>query len=175
MTTLVTGTPGSGKTTLVTYARSQDNTNFFDADDMPDLCEWRDFATGSVLGPVDEVTMISDDDWYKKHGWYWKMDRLKQFLADNPNAVVCGSAENVADCYNLFDQVILFRKTKKELLQNLKHPHRNNPLGKNTKQLTGLAEWQDYLIREAKPYSHTFIQGNDIRSAYEQVLQQTHQ
>ena len=172
MSTLITGTPGSGKTTLVNYAKSQGDRRFCDADDMPGLCEWREFASGKTIGLVDEVTMISDDNWYKKHGWYWRTGRLQQWIKDNPEGIICGSSENIADCYRLFDRVILLRKTQAELLRNLQSPDRQNPFGKSTKQRAGFMEWQDYLIREAKVYPHSFIDSNDVSKTYQLVLQQ---
>lgn len=171
MSTLITGTPGSGKTTLVAYAEKQGDKRFFDADEIPGLCEWREFETGKLVGLVDEVAMVSNDDWYKKHGWYWRLDRLSQFLADNPDAIICGSSENIADCYKLFSHIILLRKTEAELLSNLQSPERQNPFGKSTKQRAGFMEWQDYLIKEAGPYHHSFIDSNEISETYELVLE----
>ena len=66
MSTLITGTPGSGKTTLVNYAKSQGDRRFCDADDMPGLCEWREFASGKTIGLVDEAVSYTHLDVYKR-------------------------------------------------------------------------------------------------------------
>lgn len=170
MATLVTGTPGSGKTTLVAYAEKQGDKRFVDADEIAGLCEWREFDTGKVIGLVDEMSITADDDWYKQHGWYWREDRLSAFIQANPNAIICGSSENIADCYKLFDRVIVMQKTEAELLDNLQSPDRLNPFGKTTKQRAGFMEWQEYLIKEALPYSPILISGNDIATTYRAVL-----
>lgn len=173
MNVLVTGTPGSGKTTLVAYAVKQGDKRFVDADEIAGLCEWREFETGKVIGTVDEVTITVDDDWYKKHGWYWKADKLEQFLKDNPDAILCGSSENIADCYKLFNEIIILRKTKAELLKNLQSPDRTNPFGKTTKQRAGFMEWQDFLIKEAQNYNVSYVYGNDISVIYREILDKT--
>ncbi len=169
MNILVTGTPGSGKTTLVKYAQEKNNSRFFDADEIPGLCEWREFKTGKVLGLVSDHKETGQDDWYEKYGWYWLEDRLKRFLAENPNAIICGSSENIADCYKLFDKTVVIRVTEEELLSNLSSPERENPFGNTAKQRAGFMEWQDFLIREGQKFSPVFIDGNTIETTYDKI------
>lgn len=170
MSLLVTGTPGSGKTALVAYAGQIGDKRFVDADEIPGLCEWREFNTGKVVGLVGEVTVTGGDAWYKKHGWYWRIDQLQQFLADSPVTIVCGSSENIADCYKFFDHITILRKTEAELLQNLQSPDRVNPFGKTPEQRTGFMKWQDYLIKEAQAYPVSFIDSNVIDEAYSKIV-----
>jgi broad-specificity NMP kinase len=169
MSMLVTGTPGSGKTTLTRYARSVGNTRFFDADEIAKLCEWREFDTGKVLGYVTEQEETGLDDWYKKYGWYWRTDAMRSFLADHPDAILCGSAENVADYYSLFNKVVILKKTEKELLANLASPDRNNPFGKTPEQRRGFMDWQGYLIAEAKRFHPVILEGNGITKIYHAI------
>jgi len=170
MKILVTGTPGSGKTSLVAHAANLNDKRFVDADEISALCEWREFSSNNVVGLVSETTIVSNDDWYKKHGWYWRIDHLQQLLRDQPDIILCGSSENVADCYKLFDRIVVMRKTKAELLSNFQSPERLNPFGKTTKQRAGFMEWQDYLIKEAQPYNPVLIDGNTTSDTYQKVL-----
>ena len=168
MKTLVTGTPGSGKTTLVEYAHTQNDKRFFDTDDIVGLCEWREFKSGKLLGLVTEHN-ATGDEWYIKYGWYWNINVLTQLLKNNPNAVLCGSSENVVECYNFFDEIFLLEKTEEELLKNLANPERSNPFGKTPKQRKNFLNWQKYLIKGVEKYKHTILHGNDISNLYTSI------
>ena len=170
MSILVTGTPGSGKTTLVAYARAHNNQLFFDADEIVGLCEWREYKTGKVLGLVTEHAETGLDDWYEKYGWYWRANRLKDFLNDNPNAIVCGSAENIDDFYKFFERIIILRVTADQLAHNLASPDRSNPFGNTENQRKNFMNWQDFLIDEAKKYKPLLIDGNSTENAYKQIM-----
>lgn len=170
MKILVTGTPGSGKTTLVKYAQSLNDRRFYDADELSWLCEWREFKTSKVLGLVSEMEQKSNDEWFKNNGWYWREDKLRKFLHNTEDAFLCGSSENIASCYKFFDKIIILDKTKQELLENLKSPDRKNPFGKTTKQRENFMEWQEYLIKEAARYNSILLEGNDIAEVYQRVV-----
>ncbi len=169
MSILVTGTPGSGKTTLVKYAKISGDIRFFDADEIIGLCEWREFDTGQVLGLVTDHKESGEDAWYKKYGWYWRLDFLTDFLTKNPDSILCGSSENIVDSYKYFDKIIILKKTEEELLTNLQNPERNNPFGKTAEQRKNFLKWQDYLIKEAENYSPIIIEGNNISNTYNSV------
>ena len=169
MTTLVTGTPGCGKTTLVEYAQKQGKTNFFDADFIPDLCEWRDMKTGQSIGLAADIPSADKDNWYKRYGWYWQASVLRDFLSEHPDAVICGSAENVTEFYKVFDKLAIIIVTKEELEQNLNSPNRKNPFGQTAEQRAGFMEWQDFLLAGAKGHQATIISGNVIEKTFQQV------
>lgn len=166
---MITGTPGSGKTTLAEYAKAQKDNLFFDADEIERLCEWREFKTGKVLGLVTEYKETGQDAWYETYGWYWRIDRLKDFLNHNPNAIICGSSENVTNCYEFFDKLAIIRVTEGQLLSNIVSPQRNNPFGKTENQRKNFMKWQDFLISEAEGYNPTFVDGNSTETAYLQI------
>lgn len=173
MNILLTGTPGSGKTALVDYTKELGDKRFVDTDYVEGLCEWREFETGKVLGDVSDykdAEKAGGDAWYKKYGWYWKLDFLKQFLAENPNSIICGSSENIVDSYKYFDKIFILKKTEEELISNLNSPSRVNPFGKTPEQRKGFLKWQDYLIDEARKYNPIIIKGNVIANSYKLLV-----
>lgn len=172
MSVLVTGTPGSGKTSLVSFAEGKEDIRFFDADQIPGLCEWREFTTRKTIGLVDDIGIKSEDDWHRQYGWYWRVPALEQFLKENPDSVICGSSENVTDCYRLFDRIFILRKTEEDLLHNLQSPDRQNPFGKTAEQRAGFMKWQDHLIKESQPFNHSYIDGIDTSVAYDSIVGQ---
>lgn len=170
MSTLVTGTPGSGKTTLVGYAKAQNDERFVDSDELIGLCEWREFETGKVLGLVTDYSQPTDDDWYKKNGWYWNLDVLGKFISKYPKSVICGSAENVTEAYKYFRKIFILKKTSEELLHNLDSADRKNPFGKTPQQRKNFLNWQSYLIKEAENLQPIVIKGNEIANVYKEIL-----
>jgi hypothetical protein len=170
MSILVTGTPGSGKSTLTKYASSVADAHFVDADEIPGLCEWRVFETGEVMGLVTDFIETGEDEWYRMFGWYWRADTLKAFIADRPEAILCGSAENTVEFYSLFDQIFILKKDEAELLANLASPDRNNPLGQTPDQRKNFMNWQSYLLDEASVFKPEIIKGNEISRTYDIII-----
>jgi hypothetical protein len=173
MNFLLTGTPGSGKTALVDYANSLGDNRFVDADGLVGLCEWREFDSGKVLGSVEKYKAPVNSEanaWYKKYGWHWKTDFLNKYISENPNSIICGSSENIVDCYRYFDKIFILKKTEAELLSNVLSPGRTNPFGKTPEQRKGFMEWQNYLIKESLKHKPIIIEGNVIADTYEFLL-----
>jgi energy-coupling factor transporter ATP-binding protein EcfA2 len=83
-TVLITGNPGSGKTTIAVELTSLGHTAI-DADDH--IARW-------VEGPDGRR-------------WMWDRDRLEQAIRLAPGLFVCGTAINVRHMLDLFDEVFL--------------------------------------------------------------------
>lgn len=100
MKLLVTGRSGSGKTT-VHHELLKHNVNSIDADRVAGLAGWVDRKT---LQPVTVDYSRPIDT--AKVGWYWARTALDALIAESENIVLCGSAHNQLDYYDLFDKVI---------------------------------------------------------------------
>ena len=173
MNILVTGTPGSGKTALVRFACTQGDQNFFDADELEGLCEWRSFETGSAHGLVHEVSATKTDAWYKKYGWYWREGFLDNFLKNQDgHCILCGSSENIVNLYPKFDKIFVLKKTESELLKNLMSPDRKNPFGKTPEQRKSFMNWQNHLIKNLKNHNSIIIEGNSISKIYKELCEE---
>ena len=104
---LVTGNPGSGKTTLA-QELSRRGLTAMDADCVPRLCHYRDDA-GKTYSRA-EAPLMPDEHWLSTHHWVWDRTRLQEVLCEQPGPVfMCGIALNVREVIDLFDRVFLLR------------------------------------------------------------------
>ncbi len=104
---LVTGNPGSGKSTVATELARRGFVTL-DPDCDPELSHWRDpygRRTDLVDGPAAPTA-----DWLRSHRWVWSRPRLEQLLAASDAPVfVCGIALNQHELLDLFTKVFLLR------------------------------------------------------------------
>ena len=98
---LVTGNPGSGKTSLALELSRRGSV----AVDADQFARWHATDGTEVEEPAD-----ADDDWRLSHKWMWRRALLEDFIAGQPagrDVLVCGIAMNQRDVRHLFDSVFL--------------------------------------------------------------------
>jgi hypothetical protein len=127
---LVTGNPGSGKTTLAAELARR-GLAAIDPDYDADLSFWQDDSgtrTLKAAGPAQP-----DEHWLRAHHWVWSRSRLEDRLRDRPEApvFVCGIALNIHQVSDLFERVFLLRIDAETQDQRLLAYDMMNPPGRN--------------------------------------------
>jgi hypothetical protein len=124
---LVTGNPGSGKSTVAAELARR-GFNAVDPDNDPNLSYWQD-ASGRRV----EIRSAPDEEWLRSHRWVWSRHRLEELLATGPHPVfVCGIARNQHELLDLFTQIFLLRIDEGTQEQRLLAHDRANPPGRCT-------------------------------------------
>lgn len=114
---LITGNPGSGKTTVAAELTGRGCVTI----DGDDLAHWETNEGAPVTAP-DPIP----DDWWPAHRWVWPRARLHQFItarstADRP-VYICGIAVNQHDLLDLFHTVFLLTLDHRTQLDRLNAP-----------------------------------------------------
>jgi broad-specificity NMP kinase len=102
---LITGNPGSGKTTVAAELTRLGHPAV-DADD--EIARWEDGPDGG-------------------RRWTWDRDRLERAIRLTPGLIVCGIAINMRDMLDLFDQVFLLSIDAATQIERLESAGDRNP------------------------------------------------
>lgn len=119
---LITGNPGSGKTTLARELVRR-GLQAIDPDEDRELSYWEDTAGHRVSGPSSP-----DQAWLDSHRWVWSRSVMERVLAHYRDAVfVCGIARNQDAQLDLFQRTFLLRIDEQTQQDRLDAYDRANP------------------------------------------------
>lgn len=113
MRVLVTSRSGAGKSTLATELQ-QRGLHALDGDKVAGLAYWRSNATGDNLGKVFPEDYTPD-----AYDWRWDEGILKNLLSTSSDTILCGSADNAPDFYELFDLRYVLDVTPEEQVRRM--------------------------------------------------------
>lgn len=120
---LVTGNPGSGKTTVALELTRRGLT----ALDTDEIAGW-ETAGGFAVGQPDDPA----EEWLREHRWVWRRSRLESAIqaraAAGRPAFFCGIAVNqreMLDCFDLVFLLSLDDPTQLDRLDTASNAHRN--------------------------------------------------
>ena len=138
---LVTGNPGSGKTTLAAELARRGYVAI-DPDYDAELSYWEDEVGTQILnadGPAQP-----DERWLRAHHWVWSRSRLQEIVRQHQMPVfVCGIALNIHQVVDLFERIFLLHIDADTQEQRLLAYDASNPPGRN--------EAGRQQIREGRP------------------------
>ena len=123
---LITGNPGSGKTSIAKELIRQG----FTAVDTDEIAGWETSAGVRVSRPEHAT-----NEWLLSHRWVWSRDRLEEVIRAATTAgqhiFLCGIAMNQRDVLDLFETVFLISLDHETQLARLDTPanaHRKEAL-----------------------------------------------
>ncbi len=140
---LVTGVPGSGKTS-VAAALTRKGELSLNTDDDPGLCRWLDSSGNAVEYPGGPDAV----DWLNSHRWQWRLDRLDQLIAQaGPRTLfVCGNestgeGRHQPDALRRFERIYLLDIDRTTMWSRLDAPGRDHGFGQQDSEREWLRSW----------------------------------
>lgn len=148
-TYLVTGRSGTGKSTLREEFSNRGLTTF-DGDTYPNLAGWVIKATGEST----DVDLNEPID-LERIGWYWNREVLASMVKQHPNALLCGSADNQLELFDMFDGVFVLtldpEVQRQRILKRTSHDYGKHP------------DMQDLVLAEQKEFARQAVQAGAVQ------------
>ncbi len=118
---LVTGFPGSGKSTIAVELQKA-GFNAYSTDETPGASRFVDQITKK---PV-VVPKNASAEWKLSHYWAWDPDKIKELLSSKEPVLICGLSSTQYEFYNLFDKIFVLTIDEDTMLQRLANRDTND-------------------------------------------------
>lgn len=135
MKILITGRPGSGKTTVIRELQKRGFTAY-NTDDYDDVTKLQDQISGEQVpwpsGPVD----------WKKYTWNWQTDGIERLLNSSETVFLGGIVGNQKEFYPKFDKIFALTLSTETLAKRLETHSHSRTLEEKNRALAVHAEKQ---------------------------------
>ena len=136
MKVLITGVPGTGKSTI-SKALNERGVTSIDFSDVPDLCSWEDKITREKV----LYTPTNDTKWLDLHERICDIEKLKGILTQYKNIVITGIANgNQTEYFSLFDKIFLLQCSPETVIRRMQT--RDTLWGKTEAEREYTLRWQ---------------------------------
>lgn len=142
MKTLITGVPGTGKSTIAVALREK-GLSVVDFSDVKGMSVWQDVNTGEIV----EYSPADSKDWFLTKKRICNIEVLKGILSQQEDVIVTGVASgNIAEYVPLFDKVILLQLNSEDLIHRLETRDNPSGYGKTKVEQEDTVRWQEEFV-----------------------------
>ena len=160
MKILITGFPGTGKSTISRELKRRGHTAF-DQQNMHSYMHIQNRQTGKNIHPP----LVIPVSWYDEVASYnWDTMKLSRLLQQNEDIFICSKAHNQAEFYKLFNKIFVLTLDSTDLMHRLSLRGENS-LGKSPSEISDILTLRTHFeesllnlgaikINASKPISH---------------------
>lgn len=138
---LIMGRAGSGKSSIATEFAGR-GYPALDTDEIEGLARWED-----LTGRAATLTDYTNVD-LAHFRWTWNPTRLAQVLAESPDLILCGSADNDLAQAKQFDQIFVL-DVSPDIQANRLATRTNSDYGRSPEMIPRIVAEQQRLVTEA--------------------------
>ena len=137
---LITGVPGSGKSTICSLLKNQ-GFNAIDGLSRNGLMHWVNKTTQSF----DQYKPDAGFEWLMNHIWKWDEEKLEELINKNSSSpiFICGVAPMERDILSYFDHIFLLQISKETMEKRLKERPGDYAFGKAIGEIEYILSWKE--------------------------------
>lgn len=175
MKVLITGTSGTGKSTVGAELKER---GFDVIETDQDVFNHLSIAywVSRVTGEGANMPWPPPENWHNENDWMWRVDVLNQRLESSNNSIVfaCGDSRNKEEAYPLFDKVIVLN-TGDDVLRERIQARADNYFGKSDAEFAWIVDQNKTIVNEVSQVGGITINANQsLNKVVDDILNEVH-